>query len=162
MSTTNPMVKFKFGKYAGFDALTKYEAGTLYVTTDEQGIYFAENENTVHKLGNIITYNSLEEWNENTTPPYSADVFYYIENTHALLKYDKTQNKFIQLNKDYGSDVSSILTAIGAPEDTVANNKTSLWAKINEAKATADAAGTAASAADAKAVAAQKTADSAL
>lgn len=162
MSTTNPMVKFKFGKWSGFQDLSGYEAGTLYVTTDEQGIYFAENETTVHKLGNIITYATVEEWNENTLPPYSADVFYYIEKNHALFKYDKTQSKFVQLNKDYGSDVSSILTAIGKPEDTVADNKTSLWAKINEAKATADAAGTAASAADNKAKAAQNTANSAL
>lgn len=162
MSTTNPMVQFKFGEYSGFKGLTQYDAGTLYVTTDEQGIYFAKDKNTAIKLGNIITYNSLKDWNENTKPPYSADVFYYITDTNALIKYDTAKEKFIQLNKDYGSDVSSILTAIGAVTDTVAAGKTSLWAKINEAKATADAASTAASAADSKAQEARNVADSAL
>lgn len=160
MATTNPMVKFKFGEYSGFSALTSYEAGTLYVTTDEQGMYFAKDASTAIKLGNIITYNSLKDWNDNTKPPYNADVFYYITDNNALLKYNGT--KFVQLNKDYGSDVSDILAAIGATTDTVAAGKTSLWAKINEAKATADAAATAASTADVKAVAAQGTADSAL
>lgn len=160
MSTTNPMVQFKFGEYSGFKGLSQYDAGTLYVTTDEQGLYFAKDANTAIKLGNIITYNSLKDWNENTKPPYNADVFYYITDTNALLKYNGT--KFVQLNKDYGSDVSSILTAIGATTDTVEAGKTSLWAKINEAKATADAASTAASTADSKAQAARNVANSAL
>jgi hypothetical protein len=170
MSTTNnPMVKFKFGKYSGFKDLSSYEAGTLYVTTDEQGMYFATGSTTAIKLGNIITYDSLKNWSDSTKPPYNADVFYYITDTNALLKYDKTKEKFIQLNKDYSSDlsgvlsdVSNILTTIGESTDKVAAGKSSLWAKINEAQATADAAGTAASTADGKAVAAQGTANSAL
>ena len=108
----NPMVQFKFGTYTGFKGLTSYEAGTLYVTTDEQGMYFAKDESTAIKLGNIITYNSLKDWNDNTKPPYSADVFYYITDSNALLKYNGT--KFVQLNKDYGTDVSDIRTAIGS------------------------------------------------
>ena len=156
----NPMVQFKFGEYNNFKNLSSYEAGALYVTTDEQGIYFAKNASTAIKLGNIITYNSLREWNDNTKPPYSADVFYYITDSNALLKYNG--EKFVQINRDSTSDVSEIISVIGVKEDKVGDGKTSLWAYINKAQATADEAVSAASVADGKANAAQSTANDAL
>lgn len=164
--TTKPMVQFKFGEYSGFKGLTSWEAGTLYVTTDEQGMYFSKDGNKPIKLGNIITFATLSDWKNAVTPPYSADVFYYIANDNALIKHNGT--KFVQLNKDYGGDVTALVEAIGVQTDKVDEQKTSLWAYINKAQAAAEsamavaveantAAGTAKGAADA----AQATADGA-
>lgn len=155
---TNPMVKFKFGEYAGFKNLTTWEAGALYITTDEQGMYFSKDGGAPVKLGNIITYENLKDFTDNTKPPYSADVFYYVTESNALLKYNGT--KFVQLNKDYGADVAGLLAAIGDKEDSVATKQT-LWAYINKAQATADEAKSSASTANTAAGNAQKTADEA-
>lgn len=155
---TNPMVKFRFGEYAGFKNLTEWEAGALYITTDEQGMYFSKDGNKPIKLGNIITYDNLKEFTEQTKPPYSADVFYYVTESNALLKYNGT--KFVQLNKDYGADVAGLLAAIGSKEDSAATKQT-LWAYINKAQATADEAKSSASTANTAAGKAQKTADEA-
>lgn len=141
--TNKTMVKFKYGSYEGFKGLTSYDAGTIYVTTDEQGIYFAkDNVNAPIKLGNIITYDSLNDFNENTQPPYSADVFYYITNGNMLFKYNTSAGKFVQLNKDYGEDVADIKEVIGA--DTDEATATTLWGQIKKAQgAAADAQSTA-------------------
>lgn len=155
----NPMVKFRFGEYAGFKALTSWESGALYVTTDEQGIYFSKDGNAPVKLGNIITYDNLKGFTDATKPPYNADVFYYITDDNALLKYNGT--KFVQLNKDYGDDVAGLLAAVGSKEDTVATKET-LWAYINKAQSTADSANTLASTANTAAGNAQTTANNAL
>lgn len=161
MATTNPMVQFKFGEWAGFNALSNYEAGTLYITTDEHGIYFAEKNGTTKpiKLGNIITYNDLKDFDENTKPPYNSEVFYYITDSNALIKFNGT--KFVQLNKDYGNDVAGLLASVGSQDDTIATKET-LWAYINKAQSTADTATSAASTANNAAGVAQNTADSAL
>lgn len=137
--TNKTMVKFKYGSYEGFKGLTSYEAGTIYVTTDEQGLYFAkDNVNAPIKLGNIITYDSLSDFNENTQPPYSADVFYYITNGNMLFKYNASTGKFVQLNKDYGEDVADIKEVIGA--DTDETTADTLWGQIKKAQgAAADA-----------------------
>lgn len=156
---TNPMVKFRFGEYAGFKSLATWEAGALYITTDEQGMYFSKDGQKPVKLGNIITYESLKDFTDSTKPPYSADVFYYVTESNALLKYNGT--KFVQLNKDYGSDVAGLLEAVGSKDDNVETKET-LWAYINKAQAKADAAASAASIADGKAAAAATTAESAL
>lgn len=152
------MVQFKCGEYSGFKALTSYEQGTIYVTTDEQGIYFAKDTNTAIKLGNIITFATLADWKTAITPPYNADVFYYIANDNALIKFNGS--KFVQINSASAQDINDIRAAIGSTTD--AATTTTVWGKINKALADAAAASTAASTADGKAVAAQETADSAL
>lgn len=152
------MVQFKCGEYNGFKALKSYEQGTIYVTTDEQGIYFAKDNNTAVKLGNIITYDTLKGFTDSTKPPYSSDVFYYITESNALIKYNGT--KFVQINSVSAQDISDIRAIIGSKTDAVTT--TTVWGQINKALADAAAASTAASTADGKAVAAQGTADSAL
>ena len=155
----NPMVKFKFGNWTGFNGLNTWEAGTLYITTDEQGIYFSKDGTKPVKLGNIITYDNLKNFTDSTQPPYNSEVFYYITDSNALIKYNGT--KFVQLNKDYGADVEALKEAVGEKSDTVATKET-LWAYINKAQATADSANTAASNSSSAASAAQGVADSAL
>lgn len=151
------MVQFKCGEYSGFKALQSYEQGTIYVTTDEQGIYFAKDANTAVKLGNIITFATLADWKNAINPPYNADVFYYIANDNALIKFNGS--KFVQINSASAQDINDIRTAIGAKTDTTTDT---IWGSINKALADAAAASTAASTADGKAVAAQNTANSAL
>lgn len=137
-NTTNPMVQFKFGEYSGFNDLISWEAGTLYVTTDEQGMYFSKDGSKPIKLGNIITFATLSDWKNAVTPPYSADVFYYIANDNALIKHNG--KKFVQLNKDCSGDISALIEAIGVQSDKVDEQKTSLWAYINKAQAAAESA----------------------
>lgn len=158
MATTNPMVQFKFGKWDGFSKLKSWTAGALYITTDEQGIYFSKDGDKPVKLGNIITYNDLKEFTDKTLPPYNSEVFYYITDSNALIKYNGS--KFVQLNKDYGDDVAGLLAVVG--EDTDEESADTLWGKIKKAQSTADTASTTASTANSAASTAQGTADSAL
>lgn len=151
------MVQFKCGEYSGFKALQSYEQGTIYVTTDEQGIYFAKDANTAVKLGNIITFATLADWKTAITPPYNADVFYYITNDNALIKFNGS--KFVQINSASAQDINDIRTAIGSKTDAVTT--TTVWGQINKALADTAAVSTAAANAQTKANEAYALAESA-
>lgn len=151
------MVQFKCGEYSGFKALQSYEQGTIYVTTDEQGIYFAKDANTAVKLGNIITFATLADWKNAINPPYNADVFYYIANDNALIKFNGS--KFVQINSASAQDINDIRTAIGSKTDAVTT--ATVWGQINKALADTAAASTAAANAQTKANEAYALAESA-
>ena len=151
----SPMVQFQFGKWEDYKDLNSWSAGTIYVTTDEQGIYFSSDGQKPIKLGNIIVYDNLKDFTDDTKPPYNSEVFYYITESNALIKYNGT--KFIQLNKSYDEDIALINSIIGSSTD--AANADSLWGKINGVSNTATNAQTNAAAAQATATRAEGKAD---
>lgn len=105
------MLKFKRGLFANLP--TTAVAGTVYITTDERGMYVdvangdvttKEGENSrIRIAGDIIQYESIGDPKIN--PPFSTDVLYYFIAENALMKW--TGSEWKQLNK-----VSDIQTSI--------------------------------------------------
>lgn len=95
------MLKFKKGLYANLPAVSASSVGTVYVTTDEKAMYVDVSATERIRLGQIITYASKDhfvKYLENVAPPYDTQAFYYVADVNALLKWDGTNNKWIQIN----------------------------------------------------------------
>lgn len=158
-------------------------AGTVYVTTDERSMYVdISDSERIRIQGSVLYYSTLQEFYNNTKPPYSTDVIYFIEKDkdgkqfNALMRWDGS--KWVQLNataESVQAAITSLQTAINetngvvdvikgyvgvpAAEDQEA---TGLHAAVNAAQAQANLGVANAAIADGKAVAAQGTADTAL
>lgn len=92
-------ILFKQGSHAGFKALQAYEAGALYFTTDEGGLYLGLSNSEVKRIqGSVIFYKDTLNFKTEVVdqPPYSQDVLYFIEKDNALIRYNGS--KWIQLN----------------------------------------------------------------
>jgi hypothetical protein len=82
-------LNFKMGQFANL-ANTNMVAGTVYVTTDEGGMYVDISNDKRIRLNQIISYDTFEAFVSaiaKTEPPYSTEAFYYIVKDNALLKY---------------------------------------------------------------------------
>ncbi len=109
------MLNFKMGLHENLPA--SYNAGTVYVTTDEQGMYVDISNSSRIRINQIISYNTFADFTaalDKATPPYSTEAFYYIISENALLKY----------NLDYGAKYDPD----GTGETAAAKGK---WVQIN-------------------------------
>ena len=99
------MLNFKYGIH---DNLKNQGIvnGTIYVTTDEKAMY-VDLDNTRIRLSQIITL-TTHDW-QTLPPPYSAEAFYYLTDSNALLKY--TGNAWVQINST--KDLRDALTGLG-------------------------------------------------
>lgn len=99
------MLNFKYGIH---DNLKNQGIvnGTIYVTTDEKAMY-VDLDNTRIRLSQIITL-TTHDW-QTLPPPYSAEAFYYLTDSNALLKY--TGNAWVQINST--KDLREALTGLG-------------------------------------------------
>ena len=92
-------ILFKQGSYAGFKALTSYEDGALYFTTDEGGLYLGTGTNSCKRIqGSVLYFENLTRFENDVVkaPPYSTDVLYFVASEDALLRY--TGSKWVQVN----------------------------------------------------------------
>lgn len=99
------MLNFKYGIH---DNLKNQSIanGTIYVTTDEKAMY-VDLDDTRIRLSQIITL-TTHDW-QTLPPPYSAEAFYYLTDSNALLKY--TGNAWVQINST--KDLKDALTGLG-------------------------------------------------
>lgn len=96
---------FKKGTYEGLKALqdkSGIENGTIYFTADEGGLYIGSDKKNkaVRIQGTVLYYDTLEQFFDETKPPYSSDVLYFIakatgsesktEYINALLHWNPT------------------------------------------------------------------------
>ena len=104
------LLKFKKGVYADLATTAKSE-GTVYITTDEKAMYVDINDNTRIRIGQIITL-TQSEW-ENMPGPFSEDVFYYITNINALIRWNGM--KWVQINstKDLSDRIKTLEDTVG-------------------------------------------------
>lgn len=112
-------ILFKKGSYGDFksqilDQSNKVTPGALYLTEDEGGLYLGINSSTVKRIqGSIIFYKDALTFKGTVidNPPYSRDVIYFIVSDNALIRWDDTSNKWIQINAT-ADDVSTELTRL--------------------------------------------------
>lgn len=91
------LLKFKIGEQSRLPAA--YTEGAVYITTDEKAMYvdYKNGDELARiRIGQIQCLTSAE-W-ETMQPPFSPEVFYYITNINALVRYDATEGKWVQIN----------------------------------------------------------------
>lgn len=106
-------LNFKKGLYRNLKDATS-RAGTLYITTDEKALYFDVSDSERIRIGDIIQVQTTTELEEKYSP-YSTEVFYYVAEGNALLKYTANETEpWVQINSksDYSSNLESLSTAI--------------------------------------------------
>lgn len=142
------ILNFKKGLFSALP--TTYNEGTVYVTTDEQAMYVDISGEKRIRLGQIVTYATLEEFNNKvvSTPPYSSEAFYYIADKNALVRWEDDASATIEGYKGTWKQINS-----------TAALEASLTTQITKAQTTADNAATAAATAQGTAEKAQSTAD---
>lgn len=118
------LLKFKKGLYEELPAVK--QEGTVYITTDEKAMYVDISDSQRIRIGQIITL-TKSDW-QNLPQPFSADVFYYITDINALIRWNGTA--WIQINS-----TEALANRIGAIE-TALNGTDGLIAKV-EAQGTA-------------------------
>lgn len=136
-------LQFKRGLLEKLNDVTKV-AGTLYVTTDEQAIYYDVSDTKRIRLSqSVIQVDSVHGSN----PPYSDEALYYFIKENALMKWDSASGRWSQLNS-----TQAINDLIGTSTDDA--SKETVFGKIKKAQDTADTANAAANAAQERADAA--------
>lgn len=107
------LLKFKIGEQSRLPAA--YTEGAVYITTDEKAMYvdYKNGDELARiRIGQIQCMTS-EEW-ETMQPPFSPEVFYYITNINALVRYDVTKGKWVQINstETIRQDIESLKTEL--------------------------------------------------
>ena len=132
MADTQKFLKFKMGEYKNLAGATK-SAGTVYVTTDERAMYVDISDSQRIRLqGTVLYYDSLTEFSNKVTPPYSTDIIYFIANENALVRWDANADNgkggkgaWIQLNTtaaDVNSAVATLTAAVNKNAGDIKNN----------------------------------------
>lgn len=108
--------------------------GTIYVTTDEKAMYVDISNTQRIRLGQIISYNTYEDFRKLTQPPYSTEAFYYIADENALLKWclkkdSTTEYEWRQINNI--SDVTANIGELQGAVSTLQGDTANLQKQIN-------------------------------
>lgn len=125
---------FKMGEYANLEG-TRKQAGTVYITKDEQSMYVDISDTQRIKIqGTVAAYSTLTEFNDSIRPPYSSKTIYFIAEKDALIRWNDTTQKWVQLNasaktvddaiKALQAAISANATDIDALEATTTNHTT--------------------------------------
>ena len=134
---TANLVKFSKGTLAGYQAIADKSANTVYITTDEGGIYLG-----TKRLGDYVKAANIEALKALTNK--SPDALYYAEAENVLARW--TGSSWIQINaagltdikradpegQAEGNVVTGIYTAIGENGAKVVNYTTSTMATSAE------------------------------
>lgn len=118
-------ILFKKGSYGDFkanilDKSNQVTPGALYLTEDEGGLYIGISQSKVKRIqGSVIFYENALNFKESVidNPPYSRDVIYFIVQDNALIRWNDSTNKWIQIN---------------ATADSVTNELNALSERIND------------------------------
>ncbi len=93
------MAKFAFKKGLSANLPAAYDAGTIYITTDERAMYLDVDDSTRIRIGDFQEFATLAALQAVTNP--STTALYYVTELNCLAKYDGT--KFVQINVDTGA-----------------------------------------------------------
>ena len=136
IDTTN-LVKFSKGSLSGYQNLATKDANTVYITTDEGGIYLG-----TKRLGDYVKAADINALKALTHK--SPDALYYAEAENVLARW--TGSSWVQINaagltdikradpegQAEGNVITSIYTAIGENGAKVVNYTTSTMATSSE------------------------------
>lgn len=112
---TDNMLKFRRGLFKDLPAAKV--PGTIYITTDEKGMYVDLSSSERIRLGDLIQISSFANKGEG---PFFSNVLYYFEAENALAKYvtDQQGGKWIQINNT--SDLQDNLDKLQTKYTTLA------------------------------------------
>lgn len=102
--------------------------GTIYITKEEKAMY-VDLDGARHRIGQIIDFQTWDEFSKNTTvPPQHPDAYYYIINQNALLRYDSVNSKWNQINSTatIAGDLENLTNRVAANEAGIDNIKTQI------------------------------------
>lgn len=102
--------------------------GTIYITKEEKAMY-VDLDGARHRIGQIIDFQTWDDFNKNiTVPPQHPDAYYYIINQNALLRYDSVNSKWNQINSTatIAGDLESLTNRVAANEAGIDNIKTQI------------------------------------
>lgn len=120
----------KRGQFKNLPAQGSFANGTLYFTTDEGGLYLGvDGGKGVRMQGSVLYFETLQEFYDKVTPPYSTNVLYFIEKNlssdgsyqvfNALMRWDGS--KWVQINATADA-FQNALDRIGDVEDLAEDN----------------------------------------
>lgn len=108
----NEILKFKKGLFADLEKATK-SAGTIYVTTDEHGMYVDVSATERVRISDIIQIESARV----AQPPFSTAAIYYFIEENALLKWNGTTWTQINSVKAVQDQIDAIVKELYAGAD---------------------------------------------
>lgn len=116
------LLKFKKGLYSQLP--TTHSEGTVYITTDEKAMYVDISDSDRIRIGQIITL-TKSDW-QALPRPFSEDVFYYITDINALIRWNGTS--WIQINSTDAlkSRIESLESRATAVEGKASANETAI------------------------------------
>lgn len=88
---TSNLVKFKKGSLAGYQGIATKDNNTLYITTDQGGIYLGDKRlGDFHQVANIDALTALTNKADNA--------LYYAVAENVLARWDSGNSKWVQIN----------------------------------------------------------------
>lgn len=144
------MLKFKRGLYENLEAATK-KAGTLYITTDEQGLYYDVSDSKRIRIGgSVIQYSSIGD--PKIKPPFSTEALYYFIAENALMKWNGESWTQLNSTTELEDELKGLISAAQTTADNAVSAASTAQTTAEKAQAAADKAQ---STADSKATMAQ-------
>ena len=143
-------LNFKWGPYANLKNAAP-QAGTIYITTDEQSMYVdlkkeikqddgTKKEEVVRARiqGSVLYYDSVETFTKTTTPPYSTETLYFFRKinagdnaaTNALMAYDGKDWKQINITKEQFEAQGASITALVGDVTQLSTDLTNLTTRV--------------------------------
>ena len=126
MAENNVGVLFKKGQIAKLKPLMSSggKEGTFYLAEDERNLYFGTASGKIERIqGNVIFWGTLNDFNNNTNPPYSTDLIHFISDNNALVRWNGS--KWVQLNATADSvneALTTLTSTIEELQDSVSTN----------------------------------------
>lgn len=112
------LLKFNKGLLANLKE-TAITEGNVYITTDEKAMYVDIAADKRIRIGQIVEQTS-SEW-QNLAKPYDASTYYYITDINALVRWNETEQKWVQINS-----TAALEGRVATLENTVGDNSKGL------------------------------------
>lgn len=118
------LLKFNKGLVANLPA--QKTEGHVYITTDDKAMYVDVDNSTRIRIGQIVEKTS-SEW-ENLPRPYDSSTYYYITNLNALVRWNATENKWVQINgtADLRADITDLQGRMATAEGNITTHGTKI------------------------------------
>ena len=114
-------VNFKKGSQSALDALSTYVAGSFYLTTDTNRLYFAQSASNLVHLNQYV--HIWEGAGLPSVSPSELGDIYYLQQQNILAIYTEKEGRaqWIQLNPDTSLKQSSSVLSVGSTTENVAD-----------------------------------------
>lgn len=129
------LLKFNKGLLANLKE-TAITEGNVYITTDEKAMYVDIAADKRIRIGQIVEQTS-SEW-QNLAKPYDASTYYYITDINALVRWNETEQKWVQINSTAALEgrVATLENTVGDSTKGLVKNVADLQTGVNSLNTT--------------------------